>query len=273
MIFQNFGFNKPNGNFAPTSFQVDYMLVGAGGGGGWGTSVNYGGGGGGGGIVVGSFRVPISPTYSITINTGVGGDNGTASIPPSSGGNSTMSDGGIVLGTKIAYGGGSGATGGSERKAASTGGSGGGGNDDGTQLGKAATQPGSAYGGLGNSGGNGNGVYGGGGGGAASAGSTRYGGGAYTWPLDYTTGIDYSGGGSGYYPDWSSNPQGYGWGGSNWVTGGGTGTSNGEKGYCAIRYFGPQRALGGQQIISGSNGYTYHLFFTEGANDYFNTIT
>jgi len=230
------------------------LLVAGGGGGGIGAGANIQGGGGAGGLVY-RTNFPISGTVSIVI--GSGGSAG------SSGTNSTMD-------TLIALGGGRGGGEGTSSGAGYSGGSGGGnsyspGSTNRWTISEAtATQPISATGGYGNSGGRGDAQTGyhssGGGGGAGAAGQygnnsiarggnggaglsffgTYYagGGGGGSWDSSGTStgGIGGGGNGSGTNaPTQSTDGQ------ANTGGGGGGGQTNpysksGGSGYAAIRY-------------------------------------
>jgi len=145
---------------------VDYLIVAGGGGGGYGNSNEGGGGGGAGGVVTGSVYASAT-SYSIVVGDG-GASGANTSSRGANGSNST------AFGLTALGGGG----GGSCSTTSGDGGSGGGGSGCSFDHPPgAATQPGSASGGFGNTGGYGRWVSnspgsgnGGGGGGAGSVG-------------------------------------------------------------------------------------------------------
>lgn len=152
-----------NGTFtvtrAPTTSDIEVLVVG-GGGGGAGGGLNVGGGGGGAGGYI-FTRPTVSSTGTVNVTVGTGGLGGAYNARGSSGTDSSISG---VLGTFTAFGGGRGGT---APSSAASGGSGGG------HSGAGGT-PGSGTAGQGNNGAAGTGTYGstastGGGGGGANA--------------------------------------------------------------------------------------------------------
>ena len=200
-----YGYVAPAGSSAPvpTSYTVNYLIVGGGQTGGAASPAGYvGGGGGAGGLIAGSTSLTINNTYTITV-AGAGGFSLLSTIA-----NVPTGGTGGVYPSNV---GGAGATGGGGSSGA----------NPYPNAGLASGSPGVGVAGTyGYPGGAGNtpagAAVGGGGGGAGSAGGTALsgpvyaggpGGNGYTWPYTANT---YAGGGGGGGYSLASQPAGTG---------------------------------------------------------------
>jgi hypothetical protein len=263
---------------------VEYLVVA--GGGGAPSTGNGRGGGGAGGFRTGTFITTQSGAiYTITVGSGGNGGN----VTPTNGGESSIVGSGVSL---VSAGGGCASP--SVNAVPGNGGSGGGG---GSNLSARAggtgntppTVPAQGY----NGGDVTAGTGGGGGGGAGGAGANTndaagVGGPGALSDID-GLGYYYSGGGGGYSnpgagggtgggagTNYASNtsgrniPSSNGNGGLNTGGGGYGGFSTGGagggggSGCVIIRYFGPQRATGGNIVTTNISGYTVHTFLSSG---------
>lgn len=154
------------GKVLVTEFTVDYIIVAGGGaaGGSQGTSIGSGGGGGG-GVISNSAVIEIGANTTFAINSiGAGGVSPSAGFTTGgSGGNTSVTIGGVAY---VAIGGGGG---GSWQAQASSGGSGGGAGENGQGYGPGSGTTGQGYAGGDDSGYSSGGESAGGGGGGASA--------------------------------------------------------------------------------------------------------
>lgn len=199
------------------TYNVQYLVVGAGGGGGG----DNGGGGGAGGMRFNSsrdFAVIGGTTYTITVGTGgLGGHNDP--VPGGSGNPLANNGGNSIFSTKTSAGGGGG---GSSSTNGAAGGSGGAGGQGGS--GGAGNTP-STSPSQGNDGGNGGSSgtgTGGGGGGAGASGGTPGGGNGLANSITGSS-VTYAGGGGGGEDQSSNNNAGNGGSG-----GGGNGSNSGN---------------------------------------------
>ena len=213
------GINEGTDSLSPTSYSIDFLVIGGGGGGG---SHYYAGGGGAGGYRTSTQTVTVGNTITVTVGDGGAGDtSSTENIRGTNGSNSSISGTGLTTITS-AGGGGGGSSGATPTKFGLDGGSGGaasGYSTTGAGLGNTpSTSPS-----QGNNGGVG-GTYGGGGGGGAGAvgsnGTSTNGGagGAGTDSSITGSSVTRAGGGGG---------GSYGGSGGAGAAGGGTGGSSG----------------------------------------------
>jgi hypothetical protein len=247
---------------------IEYLVVAGGGGAGAG---NGKGGGGGGGFRTGTFITTQSGAiYTITVGPG-GAGAANAVTAAGIGSASSISGGGLFV---ESAGGGGGA---SNNVRGSSGGSGGGGYGATYLPGTGnvpSTVPPQGYDGWVGAGG----TSGGGGGGGAGAAATNINGGPGAMSNIDGLGYYYSGGGGGYYnsgaiggigggagssPSGGRNAAGAQNGGTN-TGGGGCNGGSGGSGCVIVRYFGPQRATGGDLITTNISGYTVHTFLSTG---------
>lgn len=268
--------------YSTQGLRVEYLVVAGGGGGsGWGDGV----GGGAGGFLSGETRL-VAGTYTVTV--GAGGNRGTNSSASrgSNGGDSQ-------LGSIVAYGGGG--AGCKSTQDGLAGGSGGGGYGNNNVPHGVG---GSGVAGQGYDGGDGINYYRGGGGGGAGAPGTPGtsapsnglskvpGGIGKVAKIDFVWQYYAGGGGVGGCCGRGDGSGGLGGGGSGGDTntdgiagtvntgggGGGGGTyfnratygGNGGSGIVMIRYWGKQKATGGD-TIQYKNGYTIHTFTSSGS--------
>ena len=263
--------------YSTEGLRVEYLVVGGGGGGGgWSTA----GGGGAGGFLSGDTRLAAG-TYTVTVGAGgTRGDN-SSSRTGTTGGNSQLGS------SLVAYGGGGGGS--ASNINGLNGGSGGGGFCSST-----AGLGGSGVSGQGNNGGNGGpGSWrSGSGGGADQAGGLGNGGyGSAPGGRGKISKLDfvwkyYAGGGASGGCSNGNNSGGLGGGGNGGRTnsdgtngetnlgggGGGGGCYNtratfggqGGSGIVIIRYWGRQKATGGD-TVQYKNGYTIHTFTSSGS--------
>jgi len=250
---------------------VEYLVVAGGGGAGAGSGK---GGGGGGGFRTGTFVTSqLGINYVVTVGPG-GAGSSSGSVPGFQGSISSIAGGGILI---ESAGGGGGA---SNNVRGTSGGSGGGGYGATypAQSGNVpSTVPPQGYDGFDGPGGS----QGGGGGGGGGAAATDRNGGAGAMSNIDGFGYYYSGGGAGAYPNqYYYGGQGGGAGGAGGgangrnvggaqnggtnTGGGGANVGAGGSGCVIIRYFGPQRATGGDLITTNISGYTVHTFLSSG---------
>jgi hypothetical protein len=289
-----------NSSYNKTFANIEVLAVGAGGGGG-GWDGNYGAGGGAGGVVYSKITSMGTGTFNIAIGGGGGSGSGclTSAGAGAAGANGGGAGGNAGNGGCSGGGGGGGGWSGVYNSTTSVyyvvagGGAGGGGSNEGMANDVAApgggTQTaganatsmtganGSAYSGDGGGGGGGGGGYYGGAGQNPNSSSYGYSGsgGANYANATYTTGtVTYngnasSGNSSNGNPGAAvtvTNATDFGYtnnkgGGGQAPYGGGYGVS-GTDGIVIIRYYGPQRAIGG--VVTTVNGYTVHTFTSAG---------
>lgn len=265
--------------------EVEVLVVAGGGGGG----ANHAGGGGGGGVVY-NPSYTVVPGRSISVTVGDGGITPTSSTNPaaSNGGNS-------IFDALVAFGGGGG---GNRNDVSGTSPGRGGGSGGGGGGGQAAYSgnwvPGTGVRGQGHRGGTASDLYGGGGGGAGQEGMYGFGNASMSGkggdglPFDISGTLRYYGGGGGGSTGQAAyvGKGGLGGGGNGGTTigtngtpgapntggggggggAGGTPGSNGGSGIVIVRYYGPQKAVGG--TVSRVNGYTIHTFTTVGTTSF-----
>jgi len=257
---------------APTTAEIEYLIVAGGGGGGF----NEGGGGGAGGLVYyQSQAVPRGQALSIAVGAGGAGATSNHSVAAASGSNSTF-----YLESALGGGGGGGAL-----SNGANGGSGGG-------CGSVAQNGGSGFPGQGSNGGNRNGPATGGGGagevgqnqatGSGSAGRGgnglahsilggsvyRAGGGGGGWQYPSSGGLGGGGGGGGNtanFPATASNgTQGLGGGGGGGGSNDGNG-GNGGAGIVIIRTAATAVATTGNPSVTTEDGENVYVFGGSGS--------
>jgi hypothetical protein len=224
------GINEGTDALSPTSYSIDFLVIGGGGGGG---GHYYAGGGGAGGYRTSTQTATIGNTITVTVGDGGAARINVLNTAGNSGSNSSISGSGLTTITS-AGGGGGGGGGGTPNQIGLAGGSGGGASgydDSGTQGGAGNTPSTSPS--QGNNGG-GNSVVGqygaGGGGGAGAVGVTATGdsgaaGGNGTASSITGSSVTRAGGGGGGSYSGSAGPGGTGGGGT-----GGTSNLNGTNG-------------------------------------------